>query len=120
MRQLKQDGKPEIDVKRAVNELKARKKLLEDKELELAPAVSVFDENSATLRTLLIPFSGCHIRSVPYGSSSEASLFLRSKFCDLRWHCRPVRLRTDGLCSQVEHVECVASILRAGGANVGS
>lgn len=40
IRQLKQDKAPEIDVKRAVNELKARKKVLEDKELELAPAVS--------------------------------------------------------------------------------
>lgn len=43
MRRLKQDGAPEIDVKRAVNELKSRKKLLEDKELELAPAVSAFE-----------------------------------------------------------------------------
>lgn len=41
MRQLKQGGAPEIDVKRAVNELKARKKVLEDRELALAPAVSV-------------------------------------------------------------------------------
>lgn len=43
VRKLKQDGAPEIDVKRAVNELKARKKQLEDKELELAPAVSDYD-----------------------------------------------------------------------------
>lgn len=43
VRKLKQDGAPEIDVKKAVNELKARKKLLEDKELELAPATSAFD-----------------------------------------------------------------------------
>lgn len=43
VRKLKQDGAPEIDVKRAVNELKARKKILEDKELELAPAASTFD-----------------------------------------------------------------------------
>lgn len=42
MRKLKQDGAPEIDVKRAVNDLKARKKTLEDRELELAPAVSAF------------------------------------------------------------------------------
>lgn len=41
VRQLKQDGAPEIDVKCAVNEFKARKKLLEDKEFELAPEVSV-------------------------------------------------------------------------------
>lgn len=45
VRQLKQDGAPEIDVKKAVNELKARKKLLEDKELELAPAASSFDRS---------------------------------------------------------------------------
>lgn len=43
VRQLKQDGAPEIDVKKAVNELKARKKLLEDKELELTPTASSFD-----------------------------------------------------------------------------
>lgn len=43
VRKLKQDGAPEIDVKKAVNELKARKKVLEDKELELTPANSAFD-----------------------------------------------------------------------------
>lgn len=43
VRQMKQDGAPEIDVKKAVNELKARKKLLEDKELALAPAAASFD-----------------------------------------------------------------------------
>lgn len=43
VRKLKSNGAPEIDVKRAVNELKARKKVLEDKELELAPAASTFD-----------------------------------------------------------------------------
>lgn len=43
IRKLKADGAPEIDVKRAVNELKARKKVLEDKELELAPAAASFD-----------------------------------------------------------------------------
>lgn len=37
MRQLKADGAPELDVKKAVLELKARKKILEDKELALAP-----------------------------------------------------------------------------------
>ena len=35
VRQMKQDGAPELDVKKAVVELKARKKVLEDKELEL-------------------------------------------------------------------------------------
>ena len=35
VRQMKQDGAPELDVKKAVVELKARKKALEDKELEL-------------------------------------------------------------------------------------
>lgn len=42
VRKLKADGAPEIDVKKAVNELKARKKLLEDKELELTPT-NTFD-----------------------------------------------------------------------------
>ena len=43
VRKLKSDGAPEIDVKRAVNELKVRKKVLEDKELSLAPQVATFD-----------------------------------------------------------------------------
>lgn len=40
VRKLKADGAPELDVKRAVAELKVRKKILEDKELELTPTVS--------------------------------------------------------------------------------
>ncbi|CAH1105236.1 unnamed protein product [Psylliodes chrysocephalus] len=40
VRQLKADGAPDIDVKKAVAELKARKKILEDKELSLAPNVT--------------------------------------------------------------------------------
>ena len=43
VRQLKESKAPEIDVKRAVAELKARKKVLEDKELELAPIDPSFD-----------------------------------------------------------------------------
>lgn len=43
MRQLKTDGAPELDVKKAVSELKARKKILEDKELALAPQLATFD-----------------------------------------------------------------------------
>lgn len=43
VRKLKSEGAPEIDVKKAVNELKARKKILEDKELSLAPSVASFD-----------------------------------------------------------------------------
>lgn len=43
VRQLKADGAPEIDVKKAVAELKVRKKVLEDKELSLAPSVASFD-----------------------------------------------------------------------------
>jgi glycyl-tRNA synthetase len=35
VRQMKTDGANELDVKKAVAELKARKKILEDKELEL-------------------------------------------------------------------------------------
>ncbi|XP_019870544.2 glycine--tRNA ligase [Aethina tumida] len=37
VRKLKADGAPDLDVKKAVAELKARKKVLEDKELSLAP-----------------------------------------------------------------------------------
>ncbi|CAH0556631.1 unnamed protein product [Brassicogethes aeneus] len=37
VRKLKADGAPDLDVKKAVAELKARKKILEDKELSLAP-----------------------------------------------------------------------------------
>jgi glycyl-tRNA synthetase len=43
VRALKQSGASELDVKKAVNELKARKKLLEDKELSLAPTDAGFD-----------------------------------------------------------------------------
>lgn len=43
MRKLKSENAPELDVKRAVAELKTRKKILEDKELELAPAVILFE-----------------------------------------------------------------------------
>ncbi|XP_064455487.1 glycine--tRNA ligase-like [Ornithodoros turicata] len=43
VRKLKDDGAPELDVKKAVNELKARKKILEDKELQLAPPEAQFD-----------------------------------------------------------------------------
>lgn len=40
VRALKQNNVEEIDIRNAVNELKARKKLLEEKEYELAPEVS--------------------------------------------------------------------------------
>ncbi|KAH8371995.1 hypothetical protein KR093_009643 [Drosophila rubida] len=43
VRELKAKGAPELDVKKAVAELKARKKLLEDKELALTPSVVSFD-----------------------------------------------------------------------------
>ncbi|XP_032310081.1 glycine--tRNA ligase isoform X1 [Drosophila ananassae] len=43
VRDLKAKGAPEIDVKKAVAELKARKKVLEDKELALTPSVVSFD-----------------------------------------------------------------------------
>ncbi|XP_067612837.1 glycine--tRNA ligase isoform X2 [Eurosta solidaginis] len=45
VRELKGKGATEIDVKRAVAELKARKKLLEDRELELTPSVVTFDRS---------------------------------------------------------------------------
>lgn len=35
---MKADGAPDLDIKKAVAELKARKKTLEDKELSLAPS----------------------------------------------------------------------------------
>merc|ERR1719419_1860482 len=43
VRQLKADKAPEIDVKKAVAELKAKKKILEEKELSLRPAQAKFD-----------------------------------------------------------------------------
>lgn len=43
VRKLKADGAPELDLKKAVAELKTRKKILEDKELALAPQVTAFD-----------------------------------------------------------------------------
>merc|ERR1719290_580455 len=43
VRQLKTDKAPENDVKRAVVELKARKKVLEDKEVALRPVQAKFD-----------------------------------------------------------------------------
>ncbi|KRT81374.1 tRNA synthetase [Oryctes borbonicus] len=43
VRQLKANGAPDLDVKHAVAELKLRKKILEDKELSLAPASVTFD-----------------------------------------------------------------------------
>lgn len=43
VRQLKTDGAPELDLKKAVAELKTRKKILEDKELSLVPDAANFD-----------------------------------------------------------------------------
>lgn len=43
VRSLKSAGAPELDIKKAVAELKNRKKILEDKELELAPNDSGFE-----------------------------------------------------------------------------
>lgn len=40
VRRLKEENANELDVKVAVNELKKRKKILQDKELDLLPAVS--------------------------------------------------------------------------------
>ncbi|TMW53742.1 hypothetical protein DOY81_001147 [Sarcophaga bullata] len=45
VRELKANGAAEIDVKKAVAELKSRKKALEDKELELTPNVVNFDRS---------------------------------------------------------------------------
>ncbi|KPJ19986.1 Glycyl-tRNA synthetase [Papilio machaon] len=43
VRKLKEEKAPELDIKKAVAELKARKKILEDKELSLAPSDEIFD-----------------------------------------------------------------------------
>ncbi|KAJ0180902.1 hypothetical protein K1T71_002987 [Dendrolimus kikuchii] len=43
VRKLKEEKAPEIDIKKAVAELKTRKKILEDKELSLAPTEELFD-----------------------------------------------------------------------------
>jgi glycyl-tRNA synthetase len=43
VRNLKDAGAPELDVKKAVAELKIRKKTLEDKELSLVPSAITFD-----------------------------------------------------------------------------
>ena len=43
VRKLKTDGAPELDVKKAVAELKLRKKILEDKELSFIPNSATFD-----------------------------------------------------------------------------
>ncbi|KAK0166702.1 hypothetical protein PV327_004192 [Microctonus hyperodae] len=45
VRQLKADGAPELDVKKAVAELKARKKILEDKELSFVSESHTFDRS---------------------------------------------------------------------------
>lgn len=45
VRQLKTDGAPENDVKKAVAELKVRKKVLETKELDLTPKPESFDRS---------------------------------------------------------------------------
>merc|ERR1712241_1529766 len=45
VRQLKADKAPENDVKKAVAELKQRKKTLEDRELELRPSEASFDRS---------------------------------------------------------------------------
>jgi len=45
VRKLKGDKAPEIEVKKAVAELKARKKVLEDRELELRPTQDKFDRS---------------------------------------------------------------------------
>lgn len=45
VRKLKEEKAPEIDIKKAVAELKTRKKVLEDKELSLAPSEEMFDRS---------------------------------------------------------------------------
>ncbi|XP_023327559.1 glycine--tRNA ligase isoform X2 [Eurytemora carolleeae] len=45
VRQLKENKAPELEVKKAVAELKTRKKVLEDKELALRPEIGKFDRS---------------------------------------------------------------------------
>lgn len=45
VRKLKADGAPELDVKKAVAELKTRKKVLDTRELELTPQLETFDRS---------------------------------------------------------------------------
>ncbi|XP_043286429.1 glycine--tRNA ligase isoform X2 [Venturia canescens] len=45
VRKLKIDGAPELDIKKAVAELKLRKKILEDKELSFIPDSATFDRS---------------------------------------------------------------------------
>lgn len=45
MRRLKAEGHPKLEIQAAVAELKARKKLLEQREAELAPKEDVFDRS---------------------------------------------------------------------------
>lgn len=45
MRRLKAEGHPKLEIQAAVAELKARKKLLEQREVELGPKEEVFDRN---------------------------------------------------------------------------
>ena len=56
VRQLKADGAPELDVKKAVAELKQRKKTLEDKELDLR----YFDLSKFLLVVFVIITRFCH------------------------------------------------------------
>lgn len=48
---MKAAGAPELDIKKAVANLKHKKKLLDDKEVELMPAIAYFDR--AKLEDLL-------------------------------------------------------------------
>ena len=43
IRQMKAEKAPELDIKKEVNELKRRKKILEDKEFDLRPVTEKFD-----------------------------------------------------------------------------
>lgn len=45
VRKLKEEGALELSLKEAVQELKHRKKILEDKELELTPVDASFDRS---------------------------------------------------------------------------
>jgi glycyl-tRNA synthetase len=76
VRSLKEKGAPELDVKKAVAELKIRKKKLEDKELALAPAAASFDRSK--MDDLLKRRFFFDQSFAIYGGENDACYFLHS------------------------------------------
>lgn len=76
MRQLKENNANELDVKVAVNELKKRKKILQDKELEMLPAVSHSIKIESLQLIRILSIVGRQFRSSCNGRCSQATIFL--------------------------------------------